>query len=114
VKANLTALVERGVSVGIDDFGTGYASMSYLKNLPIDFVKVDQSFVDGLITSREDRAIVRATIELAKSLGLLTIAEGVEDQAQLEALRELGCDVGQGFHIGRPAEPARMLERFAS
>jgi diguanylate cyclase (GGDEF)-like protein/PAS domain S-box-containing protein len=114
VRSNLAALVDRGVSVGIDDFGTGYASMSYLKRLPIDFVKIDQSFVAGLTTSREDHAIVRATLELARSLNLTTIAEGVEEDAQLEALRDLGCDIAQGYLIGHPAEPGRMLERFTS
>jgi EAL domain-containing protein (putative c-di-GMP-specific phosphodiesterase class I) len=102
------------VSVGIDDFGTGYASMSYLKALPIDFVKIDQSFVAGVTTSREDHAIVRATLELARSLNLTTIAEGIETPEQLEVLRELGCDVAQGFLIGHPADSAKMLERFTS
>lgn len=100
--ANLADLHTLGVRLGIDDFGTGYASMSYLKRLPIDFVKVDRSFVAGVGRTREDTAIVRAILALAQSLDVTAVAEGIERQSQAEVLRAMGCDLGQGFLLGRP------------
>ncbi len=85
--------------------------MSYLRNMPVTFVKIDRSFVAGIETEREDDAIVRATLDLSRTLGLTTIAEGVETPAQLERLTDMGCDVGQGFLIGRPRDEAALLAR---
>lgn len=110
VRRNLADLHGMGVAIGIDDFGTGWSSMTYLRNLPVDFVKVDRSFVAGITTSHEDRAIVRAILDLARALQLGTVAEGIETLEQLEVLRELGCEVGQGYLIGRPA-PVDHLHR---
>jgi EAL domain-containing protein (putative c-di-GMP-specific phosphodiesterase class I) len=100
--AALEELKEMGVTLGIDDFGTGYSSLSYLKRFPVDFLKVDRSFIGGLGEDPEDTVIVRAVVALGQSLGLATIAEGVETPTQLEALQNLGCDMAQGFYFARP------------
>ena len=100
--ATLHELKALGVGLIIDDFGTGYSSLTYLKRFPVDGLKVDQSFVSGLDSDVGDTAIVTAVIDLAHSLGIVAIAEGVETAAQLERLRALGCDCAQGYHIGRP------------
>jgi diguanylate cyclase (GGDEF)-like protein/PAS domain S-box-containing protein len=105
----LKAVTDLGVRLGIDDFGTGYSSLTYLRRFPIDFVKVDQSFVGGLPDSKEDRAIVRAVVSLARSLGIEPIAEGVETDAQIHALRELGCNLAQGFRLGLPGHAGSVL-----
>ena len=91
-----------GVRIAIDDFGTGYSSLSYLKNLPVDVIKIDRSFVMGMGTNESDATIVRSTIDLAHNLDLEVVAEGVEDGQALEMLARYGCDLAQGFFIGRP------------
>jgi diguanylate cyclase (GGDEF)-like protein len=100
--ATLTALHNAGIRISIDDFGTGYSSMSYLKRLPVSELKVDRSFVAGMLTEADDRILVRSVVDLGHNLGLTVVAEGVEDQATLEALSAVGCDVVQGYHTGRP------------
>ena len=108
----LDRLHRRGVSIVLDDFGTGYASLTYLRQFSIDKLKIDRSFVGGVVHDPNDAAIVRATIELGHGLGLglQVVAEGVETQAQLEFLRRQGCDQVQGFLIARPAPAADALE----
>ncbi|WP_332641891.1 putative bifunctional diguanylate cyclase/phosphodiesterase [Aeromicrobium sp.] len=101
----LRGLTGLGLRLDIDDFGTGYSSLSYLKRFPVDALKVDRSFVSGLGSNPEDRAIVQSVIALAQSLGIATIAEGVETTRQLEVLRELGCSSVQGFLFSRPLPP---------
>lgn len=91
-----------GIQLSIDDFGTGYSSLSYLKQFPVDKLKVDQSFVKNLHTNDEDKAIVRAIVDLGKNLNLRTIAEGVEEHVHLQFLKSLGCDEIQGYHYSRP------------
>ncbi|RJG11602.1 putative bifunctional diguanylate cyclase/phosphodiesterase [Massilia cavernae] len=98
----LERLKDLGVQLFIDDFGTGHSSLSYLQKLPVDAVKIDQSFVQPMMLSADSAVIVRSTIELGHNLGLNVVAEGVESQAILERLAMLGCDVAQGFTIGRP------------
>ena len=100
--ATLTALHAAGIRISIDDFGTGYSSMSYLKRLPVSELKVDRSFVSGMLTADDDGVLVRSVIDLGHNLGLTVVAEGVEDAATLDALHAAGCDVAQGFHTGRP------------
>ena len=93
---------EMGFKLSIDDFGTGYSSLSYLKNLPIDELKIDQSFVRKLLESKGDQSIVSSTIDLAHNFNLMVVAEGIEDQATADWLRARGCDVGQGYCFARP------------
>jgi diguanylate cyclase (GGDEF)-like protein len=102
VREVVERLKEIGVRLAIDDFGTGYSSLSYLKSLPIDVIKIDRSFVMEMSTNESDATIVRSTIELAHNLDLEVVAEGVEDGAALELLAGYGCDIAQGYFIGRP------------
>jgi EAL domain-containing protein (putative c-di-GMP-specific phosphodiesterase class I) len=98
----LNRLKALGVRIGVDDFGTGFSSLTYLKRFPVDVLKIDRSFVDGLCRDREDRAIVASVIDLAHAFGLTTTAEGVETAEQLAQLRALGCEQGQGYLWSRP------------
>ncbi len=98
----LNAIRELGVHLVIDDFGTGYSSLAYLKRFPVDTLKIDRSFVDGLGRDAESEAIVRAVVGLTESLHLSVIAEGVETIDQLTALHGLGCDTYQGYYFAKP------------
>jgi len=98
----LNELRALGIRIGVDDFGTGYASMAYVRHLPLDFIKIDQSFVFGMDHDVHDLAMVEATLTLSHRLGLESVAEGIETEAQWHQLRDLGCDVGQGFLFARP------------
>jgi EAL domain-containing protein (putative c-di-GMP-specific phosphodiesterase class I) len=99
---------ELGVSLALDDFGKGYSSLSYLHRFPLDRIKIDRAFVGGLPESRASVAIVSAVVSFAAALDIEIVAEGVETQAQVDALRSLGCDYGQGFFFHRPVEPERI------
>ena len=109
----LQQLHRLGVRISIDDFGTGYSSLSYLKRFPAKAVKIDRSFICGLPSDGDDAAITQAIIAMAHSLGLSVVAEGVETEAQLEALRQLGCDQAQGFLLGRPMPAAAFATTLA-
>jgi diguanylate cyclase (GGDEF)-like protein len=110
----LHALKGLGVKLSIDEFGTGHSSLGSLKRFPLDMLKVDRSFVSGLGTDTEDAAIVTAIINLAHSLGLQTVADGVETKEQVDELRALGCDVGQGFYFARPRPSDAIAELLGS
>lgn len=114
---NVLQMVQRlkylGIKLSIDDFGTGYSSLSYLKKFAVDKLKIDQSFVRGIDADPNDAAIVRAIIQMARSLNLRTIAEGVEDPHMLKHLKVYHCDEAQGYHIGRPMD-AQTFSRFIS
>ena len=101
-RAVLTRLSEIGVSLAIDDFGSGHSSLGYLKRLPVDVLKIDRSFVMGMGSDENDAIIVRSTIDLGHHLGLSVVAEGPEQPSAVQRLRELGCDMAQGYCISRP------------
>jgi EAL domain-containing protein (putative c-di-GMP-specific phosphodiesterase class I) len=105
----LRRLRELGVALAIDDFGTGYSSLSYLRAFPVHELKIDRSFVAGMAGNADALALVRTIIQLAESLSLRTVAEGVETAAQYDALRALGCDRVQGFYVSRPAPAADAM-----
>ena len=110
-RAILHELRAMGVTIAIDDFGTGFSSLSQLQQLPVDEIKIDRSFVMRMEADHDAAVLVRSIIELARNLGLRVTAEGVESAAVHHALRELGCDYAQGFHISRPipADECRQL-----
>jgi EAL domain-containing protein (putative c-di-GMP-specific phosphodiesterase class I) len=109
----LAALHRLGVGLSIDDFGTGYSSLGKLKQLPVDEIKIDRSFVVGMADDRSDATIVRSTIDLARNLGLRVVAEGVEDAHVRDELAALGCDLGQGWFFSR-ALPGDALTAWAA
>ncbi|MBQ0755694.1 MAG: EAL domain-containing protein [Amphritea sp.] len=104
---------DMGFQFSIDDYGTGYSSLSYLKSLPLKELKIDRSFVSDILRDESDAVIVNATINLAHNLGLEVTAEGVEDQETLELLKEEGCDLAQGFHLGKPM-PQSVFDQWCS
>jgi diguanylate cyclase (GGDEF)-like protein len=111
----LRGLRDLGVRLAVDDFGVGYASLSQLKSLPpVDVLKIDRSFVSGVLNGGDDRAIVEAVVGLAHSLGLETVAEGIETAEQGEALRSLNCVFGQGYHYARPSAPEAIADLLRS
>jgi diguanylate cyclase (GGDEF)-like protein/PAS domain S-box-containing protein len=112
--AKLHALRDLGMRVSVDDFGTGYSSLSYLRNLPIDYLKIDRSFVRDMNVDGNDAAIVRAIISMASSLRLGTVAEGVETLEQASQLVALGCAIGQGYHFARPLAAEATIELLRS
>ncbi len=107
----MSLITELGVALSIDDFGTGYSSLSYLKRLPVGELKVDRSFIVDLLHSREDVAIVRTVVALGQSLGMAVVAEGVESEDQLDALRDLGCDHYQGFYFSKALPNEQFVQR---
>jgi EAL domain-containing protein (putative c-di-GMP-specific phosphodiesterase class I) len=98
----LRRLQDLGVSIAVDDFGTGYSNLAYLKRFPVDWLKVDKSFVDGLGESPEATAIVEAIVSLATAMGMQTVAEGIETTGQVDLLRGLRCELGQGYYFSEP------------
>ena len=109
VWADLAALRETGIRIAIDDFGTGYSSLSYLRHMSIDVLKIDKSFIDEILHSTQQRALVAAIIRLAETLELSVIAEGIEDPAHREMLAEMGCPYGQGYLFSKPVGSADIM-----
>jgi EAL domain-containing protein (putative c-di-GMP-specific phosphodiesterase class I) len=105
----LRALARAGVRISIDDFGTGYSSLAYLKHLDLHTLKIDRCFIKDITENSNDLTIVRSTLRMAHSLELSVVAEGIEERAHYELLRELGCDVGQGYWIARPMAAEQLL-----
>jgi EAL domain-containing protein (putative c-di-GMP-specific phosphodiesterase class I) len=108
MKKMLIRLSMRGVRLAIDDFGSGYASLSHLKQLPVDVLKIDRSVIQNMGASDDDDAIVRSTVELAHGVGVRVVAEGLESEDTLSKLAALGCDMAQGYCLSRPV-PADEL-----
>jgi len=108
-QSTLRKLRDLGISTSIDDYGTGYSSLAYIKQLAVNEIKIDRTFVSGMEADRRNAAIVRSTIELGHNLGLTVVAEGVETEHEREELKRFGCDVGQGYHFARPM-PAEAFE----
>jgi len=113
----LRDLKELGVRIAVDDFGTGYSSLNYLRRFPVDVLKIDKAFVDEIADQfSKDTALVHTIIEIGRILGLEVVAEGIEHNVQVEALRDLGCEIGQGYQFGRPipaAEIGKLLSKQA-
>jgi diguanylate cyclase len=108
IAAQIRSLRQRNISLSIDDFGTGQSNLEYLEKIPSNELKIDKRFVQGMKTSEESKAIVRATIEIAHSLGKVVVVEGIEDQAMAAELAAMACDQGQGF-LFSPAVPMEQL-----
>ena len=104
----LRALKALGIRLAIDDFGTGYSSLSYLRRFPVDILKIDRSFVSGVGDGSQDSVLTEAIVMLARTLQLKVVAERIEQPAQLAFLRELGCDLGQGYYFARPLPVDQM------
>ena len=113
VAQNMAVLKRSGVKLSVDDFGSGHASLHYLRQIPADEVKIDRSFVTGMDVSAEDRALVQASIEMIHALGRVSVAEGVENQAVVDLLREMGCDTAQGYFFSRAIPMARLVAQLS-
>ena len=101
---------ERGVKISIDDFGTGFSSLAYFKHIPADELKIDQSFIRNMLNDETDRKIVKLIIDIAHAFGLSVLAEGVEDKATVQALRDMGCDYAQGFYFSKAIPHSDYLD----
>lgn len=110
VEAALRKLNDAGCSIALDDFGTGYASLTHLRDFPIDHIKIDKSFVSDLVSRSHSTVIVKAIVDLAHNLGMHVVAEGIESEGQYEFLRAIGCDSGQGFLFGHAVPAHRIVE----
>jgi len=107
----LGRITATGARLAIDDFGTGYASLTYLQRFPVSVIKIDRTFVRDMASGGPSLAIVRSTIELARSLGLTVVADGIEDRQTADTLREIGCDLAQGYYFARPGS-AREIDLY--
>jgi diguanylate cyclase (GGDEF)-like protein len=114
ITEELSRLESLGILIGLDDFGTGYSSLTHLSRLPVSFLKLDRSFVAGMALNPGDAAIVEAVVRLGQALGLEVVAEGTETGDQLAALRSLGCDLAQGYYLGKPQEAAEISALLAA
>ena len=108
----MQALKDLGVSIAIDDFGTGYSSLAYLKQLPLDVLKIDQSFVRDIMVDQSDAVIVETIIDMSHHLGFATIAEGVETEDQYDFLSDKGCKMFQGYYFSKPLKAEDFSKKF--
>jgi EAL domain-containing protein (putative c-di-GMP-specific phosphodiesterase class I) len=108
--AQLVRLKALGVTLAIDDFGTGYSSLAYLRRFPVDMLKIDRSFIERIGEQTDDDALANTIVQLGQSLGMTTVAEGIEEYGQLAALRTMGCTFAQGFYFSRPVPAAEAGE----
>ncbi|MEM7338231.1 MAG: EAL domain-containing protein [Actinomycetota bacterium] len=113
IRSQLQMLRDLGAKVAVDDFGTGAAGLSHLRDVPFNRIKIDKSYVDALSKSSDARRLVQGVIDLAHTLGAETVAEGIEEPSEFELLHTLGCDLGQGFYLGRPMDPVQLEDWFA-
>jgi EAL domain-containing protein (putative c-di-GMP-specific phosphodiesterase class I) len=104
----LTAIKALGVRIAIDDFGTGYSSLAHLRQFPVDALKIDRSFITGLVHNHEGESLIHTLVQLGKALAIETIAEGIEQPNELSLLQQEQCDGGQGFLFARPLDPAEI------
>jgi diguanylate cyclase (GGDEF)-like protein len=111
--ADLQELHELGVGIAIDDFGTGFSSLTQLRRFPVDLIKIDRSFIQGIQHDPRDEAITTHTVNLAHAIGVLALAEGVESEAQLASIDALGCDLAQGYLFARPSPPGELAKRLS-
>jgi EAL domain-containing protein (putative c-di-GMP-specific phosphodiesterase class I) len=114
VKEGLSKLHDSGVEIAFDDFGIGFASLTHLRQLPIDLLKIDRSFVVNIVSSKKDQAIVRGVIDIAHNLGASVTAEGVETVEQIRLLSALGCDMLQGWYFGKACEADRLIDLLST
>ncbi|MDO7653416.1 MAG: EAL domain-containing protein, partial [Porticoccus sp.] len=112
LEGELNAMREMGLTLAIDDFGSGFSSLNYLKRLPVDVLKIDRMFIRDLDKDENDMAIVTGVVALATSMGLKTVAEGVETAEQYRLLQKLGCDTCQGYYFSKPVPVAEFEEKF--
>jgi two-component system CheB/CheR fusion protein len=105
-------LRDAGIQISLDDFGTGYSSLTYLKKLPIQELKIDRGFIDGLGVDGDDYAITSAILAMSKQLGLRVVAEGVETDIQLQMLKQLSCDYVQGFYFSKPIDLVAFIDWY--
>ena len=108
VSKKLKVLRDYGIRIALDDFGTGFSSLSYLKQLPIDSLKIDKSFIDTVLSDSATRVITESIVNMVRTLGFESIAEGVEEENQYNYLHSVGCDVIQGYLFGKPLLPVEM------
>ena len=108
----LSELKALGVRIAVDDFGTGYSSLAYLRQFPVDSLKIDRTFITGLALSSEAHALTHTLIQLGSALGLETVAEGVEHHSQVRELQREGCDLAQGYLFARPLSPDALEDRL--
>ena len=104
----ISQLKALGISVAVDGFGSGYSSLAYLRRFPVDILKIDRSFIASMTSSEHSSALIHSLVQLGKSLGLDTVAEGIEERQQLEQLRDEKCDTGQGFLYAKPLSPQEL------
>jgi EAL domain-containing protein (putative c-di-GMP-specific phosphodiesterase class I) len=114
ISRTMMALKNLGTTLAMDDFGTGYSNLAYLQKLPIDLLKIDRSFVSGMLADRDKIAIVRAVLSLAQALGMQTTAEGIETNELAQTLAALGCTYGQGYLFARPLQQAEAYSLLAA